>query len=120
MPRRVLIVDDNAGFRAALGRLLAPRGFAVVAEAATGEDGVEQARVHRPDLAIVDVQLPGIDGFAVAEQLARLDPALPVVLTSSLDRADLGGLVEESPARGFVAKAELSARAIEELLGLDG
>jgi DNA-binding NarL/FixJ family response regulator len=66
---------------------------------------------------LVDVQLPDSDGFDVAEQLAQLDPALQVILTSSLDSSDLGSLVTESSARGFIPKAELSARAIEALLG---
>lgn len=116
MRRRVLVIDDNTAFRVAVGRVLASDGFVVVAGAATGASGVQLAREHEPDLVIVDVQLPDTDGFAVAERLARLDPALQVILTSSLDSSDLGGLVTESPACGFIPKAELSARAIAALL----
>ncbi len=116
MRRRILVIDDNTAFRGAVGQLLAADGFTVVAGAATGERGVQLAREHKPDLVIVDVQLPDTDGFDVAEQLAGLDPALEVILTSSLDSSDLGALVTESPARGFVPKAELSAPAIEALL----
>ncbi len=68
-------------------------------------------------MVIVDVQLPDTDGFDVAEQLARLDLPLQVILTSSLDSSDLGTLVTESSARGFIPKAELSASAIDALLG---
>ena len=116
MRRRILVIDDNTAFRDAVGRLLETDDFVMVAGAATGASGIELAREHRPDLVLVDVQLPDIDGFDVAEQLAELGLALPVILTSSLDRSDLGALVTESPARGFIPKAELSARAIEALL----
>ena len=82
----------------------------------TGASGVQLAREHEPDLVIVDVQLPDIDGFEVAEQLAALDVPLEVILTSGLDSSDLGTLVTDSSARGFIPKAELSAAAIEALL----
>lgn len=116
MRRRILVIDDNAAFRTAVGQLLAADGFIVVASAATGAAGVQLTSDHRPEVVLVDVQLPDTDGFAVAEQLAELETAPQVILTSSLDSSDLGALVMESSARGFIPKAELSARAIEALL----
>lgn len=116
MRRTVLVVDDNHGFREAVRQLLARGGFVVVAEAENGREGVRQAVAHRPEIAIVDVQLPDIDGFEVAEEIVGLGLDLQVILTSSLDGADLGSLVTNSPAAGFVPKAELSAAAIEALL----
>jgi CheY-like chemotaxis protein len=116
MPRGVLIIDDNLDFRAAAGQLLERHGFVVVAEAETGFSGIEQARKHRPDLVLLDVQLPDIDGFEVAERLSRLDEGIGVILTSSLDRADFGALVARSSALGFVPKDELSGSALEALL----
>jgi DNA-binding NarL/FixJ family response regulator len=68
------------------------------------------------DIAIVDVQLPDVDGFEVTEEIGGLGLNVQVILTSSLDGADLGALVIDSPAAGFVAKAELSSVAIEVLL----
>jgi CheY-like chemotaxis protein len=118
MPRRVLIVDDNADFRTAARQLLERHGFVVVAEAETGVSGVEQAKEHLPDLVLLDVQLPDVDGFEIAERLSRLDLPVAVVLTSSLDGADFGTLVARSSALGFVPKGELSASAIEALLAL--
>lgn len=116
MRRRVLIVDDNDAFRAAARQLLERGGFAVVAEAADGAEGLRAADEHTPDVAIVDVQLPDVDGFEVAERLHALEPAPDVILISSLDGSDFGALVVGSSALGFVPKAELSARAIEALL----
>ena len=116
MCRRVLIVDDNNAFRAAARQLLERGGFVVVAEAGDGVEGLRAAKKHTPDLAIVDVQLPDLDGFEVAERLGALELAPEVILTSSLDGTDFGALVASSSALGFVPKAELSARAIEALL----
>jgi CheY-like chemotaxis protein len=116
MPCRVLLVDDNSDFRTVARQLLERHGFVVVAEAETGIGGIEQAQEHRPDLVLLDVQLPDIDGFEVAERLARLDIRIDVILTSSLDGTDFGALVARSSALGFVPKAELSASAIEALL----
>jgi len=116
MPCRVLLVDDNRDFRAAARRLLERHAFVVVAEAATGAAGIARAAEHRPDLVLLDIQLPDVDGFEVAERLARIDAPIAVILTSSLDDADFGVLVECSSALGFVPKAELSAAAIEALL----
>jgi CheY-like chemotaxis protein len=116
MARRVVIVDDNSAFSATARSLLEQGGLLVLAEAGTGLGGIEQAERHRPDLVLVDVQLPDFDGFEVAERLSQLERAPDVILTSSLDAADFGALVANSPALGFIPKADLSAAAIEDLL----
>jgi CheY-like chemotaxis protein len=116
MARGILIIDDNPAFRTMARSLLARDGLIVVAEAGTGSDGVQQAKRHRPGLVLVDVQLPDFDGFEVAERLSRFEAPPDVILTSSLDAADFGALVASSPALGFIAKADLSAAAIEELV----
>jgi CheY-like chemotaxis protein len=113
---RVLIVDDNNAFRAAARQLLERAGFCVVAEAGSGASGVEEAKTHSPDVAIVDVQLPDFDGFEVAARLSELETAPRVILISSLDGADFGALVAGSSALGFLPKAELSASLINGLL----
>jgi CheY-like chemotaxis protein len=116
MCRRVLIVDDNSAFRAAARQLLERGAFVVVAEAGDGVEGLRAAKEHTPDLAILDVQLPDLDGFELTERLGALELAPEVILTSSLDGTDFGALVASSSALGFIPKAELSARAIEALL----
>ena len=79
----LLIVDDHADFRAGARALLEVDGFDVVGEAADGESALEAARRLRPQVVLLDIQLPGIDGFRVAERLAAgADPPM-VVLTSS-------------------------------------
>jgi DNA-binding NarL/FixJ family response regulator len=116
MPRTVVIVDDHPSFRSSARMLLESDGFEVVGEAATGEEGVDVALELRPDLVLLDVNLPDIDGFEVATRITA-DPNPPsVILTSSRDSSDFGPLVEKSGALGFVPKSELSGAALEGLL----
>jgi DNA-binding NarL/FixJ family response regulator len=113
----LLIVDDHAGFRSLARRLLGSGGFEVVGEAADGRAAVTAARELRPDVVLLDIQLPDIDGFEVLAQL-RDRPAGPaVVLTSTRDRADYGERVDRSGASGFIPKAELSGAAVLAAIG---
>ncbi len=117
MAVRVLIVDDHVPFRALARMLLVLDGFDVVGEAGDGAAALVATRDLHPDVVLLDVQLSGDDGFAVAETLAA-DPAAPaVVLVSSRSRADYGHRVTASAARGFIAKAELSGAALRLVLG---
>jgi DNA-binding NarL/FixJ family response regulator len=116
MRQRLLIVDDHPGFRLLARRLLEAGGFEVVGEAADGRSAVAIARALRPDLVLLDVQLPDIDGFDVAAQLTGVADAPTVILVSSRDGSDFGPLVTRSGARGFVPKAELSGDRVQELL----
>jgi CheY-like chemotaxis protein len=116
--KSILIVDDHPSFRAGARRMLEASGYSVVGEAADGEAALEAARALRPDLVLLDVQLPGIDGFEVAVRLDALEGRRPaIVLTSSRERTDFGEAIGESPARGFIAKGELSGSTLAELTG---
>jgi DNA-binding NarL/FixJ family response regulator len=117
---RVLIVDDHAPFRSLACRLLAAEGFDVVGEAADGTGALAAAVEMRPDVVLLDVQLPDLAGFRVAERLAGFVPAPAVVLISSRARTDYGRQVDASPAVGFIGKAELSGAALARLLAVTG
>jgi DNA-binding NarL/FixJ family response regulator len=115
----VLIVDDHPSFRATARLLLEVEGYDVVGEAAAGEAAIAAARELRPDLVLLDVNLPDIDGFEVAQRLsddARGGPAPAIILISSRDPSDYGTLVATSGARGFIPKADLSGDAVAALL----
>jgi DNA-binding NarL/FixJ family response regulator len=114
---RVLIVDDHPSFRASARTLLESDGYEVVGEAADGAEALKAVEELRPDLVLLDVQLPDIDGFEVSQRLAAMEHAPDVILTSSRDGADYGNCVETSGARGFVPKGELSGAALSLLLG---
>ena len=112
----VLIVDDHAGFRATARSLLESEGYEVLGEAADGNAACAFAAQARPDIVLLDVQLPDMDGFEVAERL-RFDGYNPsVILTSSRDAAEFGGLIARSTARGFIPKDELSGARLAALL----
>jgi CheY-like chemotaxis protein len=116
MTRTVLIVDDHPSFRASARFLLEDEGFEVIGEAADGSSALRAVEALRPDVVLLDVQLPDIDGIEVAARLAQNGSAPAIVLTSSRDLADLGLVRERSPVRGFIPKAELSGAALEALL----
>jgi DNA-binding NarL/FixJ family response regulator len=117
MPISVLIVDDHAGFRARARMMLGSAGYHVVAEAADGAGGIDEARRVRPGVVLLDVQLPDTTGFEVARMLAA-DPSPPmVVLVSSREAADYGTLDQRSGAAGFLTKSDLTARSLGALLG---
>jgi len=112
----VLIVDDHPSFRGTARALLESEGFEVVGEAADGASAIEAAKSLRPDVILLDVYLPDIDGFQVAAALKRNGTPPAIVLTSSRDARDFGPLVEQSGARGFIAKAELSGATLSALV----
>jgi DNA-binding NarL/FixJ family response regulator len=112
----VLIVDDHPSFRATARALLEAEGFAVLGEAADGADALAKARTLSPDVVLLDVQLPDLDGFEVARRLAANGTLPAIVLVSSRDASDYGGLIAASGARGFVPKGELSGSAVRALL----
>jgi DNA-binding NarL/FixJ family response regulator len=112
----VLIVDDHDGFRASARALLERHGLVIVGEARDGESALRCASDLRPDVVLLDVQLPDMDGFEVAARLRELDDPPDVVLISSRDSTAFGPLVGESGACGFIAKAELSGERIAVLL----
>jgi CheY-like chemotaxis protein len=115
MAARVLIVDDDQAFRRWAANVLSDDGLEVMREAATGEEAIVAAREGRPDLILLDVQLPDLSGFEVAERL-RDGPAV-IVLTSSRDAADYRSRLAVTSAAGFVPKADLSAAALVAFLG---
>jgi DNA-binding NarL/FixJ family response regulator len=112
----VLIVDDHGSFRATARSLLEAEGFDVIGEAEDGETALEAVERLRPDLVLLDMQLPDMDGFDVACRLSRNGYRPAVVLTSSRDVSEFSGLVEQCGACGFVPKDELSGRRIAALL----
>jgi DNA-binding NarL/FixJ family response regulator len=116
MGRSVLIVDDHPSFRASARRMLEADGYDVVGEAADGASAIDAARELRPDVVLLDVRLPDVDGFEVAERLAANGAAPAVVLTSSRDRSDYGSEIDDCAAHGFIPKSELSAGAITSLV----
>ena len=116
MRPRILIVDDDPSFLRTVRALLESEGFDVVGEALNGLDAVADTTRLVPDLVLVDVNLPDIDGFEVVERIADGADAPPVVLTSIRSAEDFGSLVARSRASAFITKAELTGEALASFL----
>jgi DNA-binding NarL/FixJ family response regulator len=115
---RCLIVDDSAGFRAAASSMLRRAGVDVVGTASNSAEALRCYADLHPDVALVDVNLGGEDGFELAEELHRVstpDP-LAVILVSTYPEADFTDLLDDSPAVGFLQKLSLSPDAIQDLV----
>jgi DNA-binding NarL/FixJ family response regulator len=112
----VLIVDDHPSFRATARMLLELEGYNVVGEAPDGMSAITAAHELTPDVVLLDVNLPDIDGFDVASRLTNGGGGPTVVLCSSRDSSDFGPLVARSGARGFISKADLSGATLAALL----
>ena len=115
--KTVLIVDDHPAFRSAARALLEGAGFAVVGEAADGTSALDAVRTLQPEIVLLDVQLPDIDGFVVADRLSAHEPTPAIVFTSSRSIASLRWRLNSHPAWSFIAKNELSGEALAALVG---
>jgi DNA-binding NarL/FixJ family response regulator len=111
----ILIVDDHESFRSSARTLLETEGYEIVGEAEDGAAALRLVEELHPDVVLLDVHLPDLDGFEVTERLQALDDPPKVVLTSS--RHDYSTAVGSTPAVGFVPKDELSGEALQALLG---
>lgn len=116
MTLSLLIVDDNEAFRDLISALLAAQGFEVAGAAPDGESALALVELLRPDIVLLDVQLPGIDGFEVARSLSRRTSPPRVVLTSTREEADYGERLRCAPVLGFIPKRELSGPVLASLV----
>ena len=103
-PLRIAVVDDHPLYREGVVRTLEAAGETVVGEASDGTTALTLIRRHRPDVALVDVRMPGMDGIDVTDDLARNGPSVPVVLLSAFDDGALVRRGLEAGAVAFVTK----------------
>jgi DNA-binding NarL/FixJ family response regulator len=114
---RFLIVDDHAGFRAAVRTMFEAAGYDVVGEAADAAEAISRAAELHPEVVLLDVVLPDGNGFDVCERLTQPPDPPAVVLTSSRDAAEYADRLATTQARGFVLKSRLTVAAVVELAG---
>jgi DNA-binding NarL/FixJ family response regulator len=112
----VLIVDDHEGFRTSARALLEADGFDVVGESPDGGGALRAVSELRPQVVLLDIQLPDMDGFAVATRLAETSDPPAVILISSRDAAAYGPRLRATPSRGFIPKSELSGKTLADLI----
>jgi DNA-binding NarL/FixJ family response regulator len=112
----VLIVDDHAAFRSFARALLEADGFDVIGEAEDGASALAAFAQLRPAIVVLDVQLPDLDGFGVAQRLSEEADPPRVVLVSSRDASSYRRRLAETPARGFIQKNELTGVTLSALV----
>jgi DNA-binding NarL/FixJ family response regulator len=111
----VLIVDDQEPFRAAARNVVtAARGFNVAAEAATGEEAVDLASVVEPDVILMDINLPGINGLEATGRIVAASPQIRVLLMSTYRVEDLPADARDCGAAAYVHKEDLSPRLLRD------
>src|SRR3954451_24594227 len=124
MRLRCLIVDDNASFREEVRGLLAEQGLEVVGGAGSAAEARRRIAELRPDVALIDIDLGDESGLELARQLGEQpgrDAVPHLILISTHDEAEYADLIEASPAIGFLAKTDLSAATIRQMLAaIDG
>ena len=117
---RILIVDDDAGFLGLAAELLAERGFEVVDTAASAEQALAATTREHPDGILLDINLPGPDGFATAAALSRACPSARIVLTSADVPHVSAEILRDCSADAFVPKEELATTSLADLFRRSG
>jgi len=113
MPKRLLLADDNNNIRRSVRGLLAARkDWQICDEAADGLEAVEKARVSNPDLAILDIQMPRMNGFEAARQIMESCQRTLVLVISCHDSIFVLDRVKETGAAGFVPKTCIHSELI--------
>ncbi len=117
---RVMVVDDHPMWRDAVERDLIDAGFHVVGVAATGDEALARFPAARPNVVVLDLQIPGPNGVAVTEQVIRLDPSVRVlILSASGEQADVLHAVKAG-ATGYLVKSASRAELIAAVRSVAG
>ena len=113
---RVLLVDDEPRLRAQLGAMLADYGVAVIGEAGTGREGVELACRLRPDVVLMDLRMPELDGIAATRELAAVLPSTPVIVLSAYEDPALMAEARQAGARAYLVKGCRASELVDEIV----
>jgi two-component system nitrate/nitrite response regulator NarL len=110
---KVLIVDDHEALRAGVRSVLESRGIEVCGEAANGQEALNMALRLRPDLVILDITMPVLDGFSAAREIHKRFPSVGILLLSMHESASMVNVAKSSGASGYVAKSEGIGRILK-------
>jgi DNA-binding NarL/FixJ family response regulator len=110
---KILIVDDHEALRAGVRSVLEARGIEVCGEAANGQEALAKALQLKPDLVILDITMPVLDGFSAAREITKRLPGVGILLLSMHESASMVNIAKSSGARGYVAKSEGIGRILK-------
>jgi len=117
MVKNVLIVDDSLLMRKMIGETLGQAGWKVAAEAADGNQAVEEYRRHRPAAVTLDIVMPGTNGIQALQEILAIDPQAKVVVVSALTQTKFISEAIRKGAQDFIAKPFLPEQLVETMLG---
>ncbi len=117
---RILIVDDDEGFLSVAAELLAERGFEVLDKVMDAPAAMAATRDHRPDGVLLDINLPGRDGFTTALAISKACPSARIVLTSAAVPHVPAETLQDCRAHAFVPKQELATADLADLFRRSG
>jgi DNA-binding NarL/FixJ family response regulator len=118
-PIRVLIAEDNARFRDGLRALLSSApGFELAGEVGTGEEAVTRARALQPDVVLMDLRMPGLDGIEATRRIVQASPHIAVLALTMLEDDDSVFAAMRAGARGYLLKGTLKAEILRAIQGV--
>lgn len=117
---RVLLVDDSPCLRQSVRAALERAGLVVVGEAADGAQALTQAATHHPDLVLMDLCMPGMDGIQATQALRRQQPEIRVVLWTARDDIQLASAIRRSGAHAGLAKGIRTVELVATLRAVRG
>jgi DNA-binding NarL/FixJ family response regulator len=110
---RILLVDDFPAVRSGLRTMLESRGdWQVIGEAGDGEQGLAQAKQHQPDIAVIDISMPIMNGLTLTREIRRLLPAVEVLIVTDHDSRQMLQAAQEAGARGYVVKSQVGSQLL--------
>jgi len=120
MAVRVLLVDDTAFMRRMLREILTREGYEIAAEARNGREAVERYRQVRPDLVVMDITMPEMDGIAAVREILDRDPGARIIMCSALGQEEPIIEALEAGAQDFVLKPFLPEKVLEAVVKVAG
>lgn len=110
---RILLVDDFPAVRSGLRTMLESRGdWEIIGEAGDGEQGLAQAKRHQPDIAVIDIGMPKMNGLTLTREIRRLLPAVEVLIVTDHDSRQMLQAAQEAGARGYVVKSQVGSELL--------
>ena len=113
MSKTILSIEDSAFERKAIINILRKAGYTDVIEAETGEEGVEKYKSEKPDLVLLDLRLPGIDGIECFRQIKKIDPKVKLIVVSIVTRQESIDECMKLGAKAYVIKPITQSKLIE-------
>lgn len=120
MSKRIMITDDAMFMRVTLKNLLVKNGYDVVGEASNGREAVEKYAACHPDLVLMDITMPVLDGIAATREIREKDPAAKVIMCTAMGQKNMVVEAIQAGAKDFIVKPFLPERVLESIQKLIG